>query len=237
MQNIKYRTRIIVIFVVVILMTIFLGMEFLTVQNYEELPEVKLKNKEDENKFAIMVQNENKDGYQEYDGNEFPTDDYEFNETETKCIDNNGALVEEALTYIDGKVTLETDKTIYCTLYFDKKEPLKITNVAVDNSIARQAKLTVSVTGGDGNYTYSVENSCLNEYQSVKTDCGFNGNQVNITYNANIITLSNLNCCYKHIFTIKVTDKNNNIDIYTVKDISITGCDSVVCPGTVAPYE
>ena len=145
MQNIKYRTRIIVIFVVVILMTIFLGMEFLTVQNYEELPEVKLKNKENENKFAIMVQNENKDGYQEYDGNEFPKDGYEFNETETKCIDNNGSIVEHAISFASetNTVTLETDKTIYCTLYFDKKEPLKITNVAVDTSIPYQVKLTL----------------------------------------------------------------------------------------------
>ena len=190
-------------------------MEFLTVQNYEELPEVKLKNKEDENKFAIMVQNENKDGYQEYDGNEFPKDGYEFNETETKCIDNNGSIVEHAISFASetNTVTLETDKTIYCTLYFDKKEPLKITNVAVDTSVDDKVTLNVETKGGSGKYTYSVDFSCTRPCTRCRNSSE--------TYNENIITITNLGFGDCYTFNIKVTDSDGAVDDYVISKICL----------------
>ena len=84
------------------------------------LPEVKLKEIINKNKsFAIMIQEKSEiDKYQEYSSNTWPGDDYVFKEA--KCIDNNGDEVKEAVTYEEGKVTLTTNKTVYCTIYFDK---------------------------------------------------------------------------------------------------------------------
>ena len=84
------------------------------------LPEVKLKEIVNKNKsFAIMIQEKSEtDKYQEYSSNTWPGDDYKFKEA--KCIDNNGDEIKEAVTYENGKVTLTTNKTVYCTIYFDK---------------------------------------------------------------------------------------------------------------------
>ena len=66
-----------------------------------------------------MVQNG--DSYEEYtsEDNKWPGADYVFKEA--KCTDNNGALVNDVITFTDGKATLKTNQTIYCTLYFDEK--------------------------------------------------------------------------------------------------------------------
>ncbi len=85
--------------------------------NYDSLPEVKLNELKNSNMLAIMIQNG--DVYEEYDSNTWPGDGYKFKEA--KCIDNNGAMVDDAITFADGKATLTTNQTVFCTLYFDIK--------------------------------------------------------------------------------------------------------------------
>ena len=82
------------------------------------LPEVKLKGIKSSKSFAIMVQNEN--SYEKYEKNTWPDERYKFKEA--KCMDNNGLLVENAVSFDSETKTviLETDKTVVCTLYFDK---------------------------------------------------------------------------------------------------------------------
>ncbi len=86
----------------------------------KNFPEVKLKEIKNSKSFAIMILNKNGDGYEEYVGNEWPNDKYKFKEA--KCINNNGSLVKNAITFDDEtrKATLTTNHTVYCTLYFDK---------------------------------------------------------------------------------------------------------------------
>ncbi len=113
----KYLKSLIVI-VVVSLMGIFIYQN-INKEN-KPLPEVKLKKIVNKNKsFAIMIQEKSEtDKYQEYDSNTWPGDDYKFKEA--KCIDNNGNEIKEAVTYEESKITLTTNKTVYCTVYFDK---------------------------------------------------------------------------------------------------------------------
>ena len=87
------------------------------------LPEVKLKEIVNKDKsFAIMIQNET--GYEEYDSNTWPGEEYVYKEA--KCSDNNGVLVEDVIVFADGKATLTTTQTVYCTLYFDlKQDPIE----------------------------------------------------------------------------------------------------------------
>ncbi len=55
----------------------------------------------------------------------FPTSGYLLNTTKTMCYDYNGKEIEYKPTQeltkgsIDGRVTIESSKTIYCELYFD----------------------------------------------------------------------------------------------------------------------
>ena len=105
---------------ITIIVVSFIGMFIFLNINKENkpLPEVKLKEIVNEEKaFAIMIQNG--DGYEEYDSNTWPGDGYIYKEA--KCTDNNGAIVDDAITFADGKATLTTNQTVFCTLYFDEK--------------------------------------------------------------------------------------------------------------------
>ena len=118
----KNRKYILMVLGILILSTLYVGMKYLMRPKYEPLPVVKLKDKEtNKKKFAVMVQNG--DSYEEYTSEDgtWPSEEEGYEFKEAKCIDNNGALVNNAVTFANGKVTLKTNKTIYCTLYFDEK--------------------------------------------------------------------------------------------------------------------
>ena len=116
----KKKQKYIVILLIITLLSLTFGIKYLNKSKYEEISEVRLREKiEKEKTFAIMIQeNSANDKYQEYKGNTWPGDDYKFKEA--KCIDNSGNEIKEAVSYKEGKITLTTNKTIYCTIYFDK---------------------------------------------------------------------------------------------------------------------
>ena len=113
----KYKKIILVIIGLLLMLTMFVGVKYLMQSKSEKLPESKLKELNKTKTFAIMVQNG--DGYEEYTSEDdtWPGEGYKFKEA--KCTDNNGASVDGAVTFADGKVTLKSNRTIYCTLYFD----------------------------------------------------------------------------------------------------------------------
>ena len=84
------------------------------------LDTVSLKDVKENNMLAIMVN----DGSGEYTKSEsFPNEEgYKLNETKSGCMDNNGEKIENSLSFDDKthKVTLTSNKTSYCYLYFDK---------------------------------------------------------------------------------------------------------------------
>ncbi len=128
----KYKKYILGVTGVLLALTMLVGIKYLMKPKYEEIPEVKLINIKDNKSFAIMVQNG--DTYEEYTSEDdaWPGADYVFKEA--KCTDNNGALVENAITFAEGKATLTTNKTIYCTLYFDEM-PKTTIEILRDNDI------------------------------------------------------------------------------------------------------
>ena len=81
-----------------------------------------------------MISNENGIGYKEYEGEDWPGNDYKYKEA--RCVDNSGSEVKEKVTYEDGKVTLTTSKTVYCTLYFDKSIITYLRNNDKKNSLS-----------------------------------------------------------------------------------------------------
>ena len=118
----KREKVIITIIMIVSIVTFFFVSKNIFNKKEEKLPEVRLNNKIEKNKaMAIMVTNDNGIGYKEYEGEKWP-EGYNFKKAE--CVDSNGSKVEEAITYDSEKkeVVLETNKTIYCTLYFDREK-------------------------------------------------------------------------------------------------------------------
>ncbi len=119
----KKENIILMIGIVVLLVGIFV----LNNQSKEtkELPQVKLKEKENNKQFALMIEQTKGEGDYE-DGSEeytdaFPTEGYRFNESMSGCIDINGQEIENALEYDydNYTITVNTNKTAYCYLYYD----------------------------------------------------------------------------------------------------------------------
>ncbi len=109
-----------VLLVLIIVISITLIVSFNNKSN-TKLDEVKL-NEKDSEMFAIMLEQEDQT-YVESDSNEWPDYKYKFNKELSGCIDKNGEKIkEEILTFDEGerKATVETSKTSYCYLYFDK---------------------------------------------------------------------------------------------------------------------
>ena len=156
MQENNKKQMVIIIIIFTVLFTALLGVKkyFRNKIANEPLPEVKLKEINDVKSFAIMIQNEN--GYEEYNKDTWPTEGYKFKEA--KCIDNNGSKVDNAITYNNGKVTLETDKTVYCTLYFDIKNTIN----ALDIVASKPKSLSPNPDQGDM-YRYQGTSELVND--------------------------------------------------------------------------
>ncbi len=90
---------------------------------YKELPRVKLKEQSNTKQFALMLEQTKGEGdYKESNNNDLPLGGYKFNKEKSGCTDVNGKVVEDALGYDYDTYTvmLNTNKTVYCYLYYDK---------------------------------------------------------------------------------------------------------------------
>ena len=101
-----------------------------------KLDEVKLKENKVNNKgFAIMIQKEDKTGYEVYEESSWPTNMIYNNEL-SGCIDNYGSIIENSLSYNQetNKVTVNTGVTSSCYLYFDLDKEAPIVSATVNNN-------------------------------------------------------------------------------------------------------
>ena len=75
---------------------------------------------ESENKnFSMYMQDENGEYYLSKK-NYFPSDtSYKLNETLSECLDVRGDRINVNIVYANGKMTVSSSKTVYCTFYFD----------------------------------------------------------------------------------------------------------------------
>ena len=180
----------IVIFLISLAIIYKLPKMFININNVP-LPEVKLKEETKANKlFAIMIPNENGDGYKEFKSEDkWPSSDYQFKEA--KCVDNNGNLIDNAVSFDNSTKTviLETDKTVVCTIYFDKSILGILREKDTNNKLSKEIK-------GDL-YRYSGTNTeepnnyiCLNS-----SNCDNNSNNlyriIGITKDNNLKVIKN----------------------------------------------
>ena len=126
------------------------------------LPEIELKNIVNKDKtMAIMISNDGKK-YREYDSDTWPGSSYKFKEA--KCIDNNGNEVKESIKYAEGKITLTTNKTVYCTIYFDYKGTLNVLRENDPNNVLSMEEVggMYRYQGLDKQYENDMENNPSN---------------------------------------------------------------------------
>ena len=165
----KNRNTILMVLGILIIVTFNIGMRYLVTRpRYKTLPEVTLRNKEpNKSGYAVMIPSDSGDGYIEYTSEDgtWPSEEEGYEFKEAKCIDNNGKLVEGAVTFESGKVTLTTSQTVYCTMYFDKKP--EIIKILREND--PQNKLSSETVGGM--YRFQGKNTdTINNYICFGTD-------------------------------------------------------------------
>ena len=138
---------IITLLIIVSIITFFFSFKTSINKPLKNLPEVKLKEKDKPNKeLAIMVSTDG-EKYKKYEGEEWPGTEYKYKEA--KCVNNSGKEIKEAITYDEetNTVILESNETLYCTLYFDVTR--KITLLADNiNIVGKDATLTNIVSNG-----------------------------------------------------------------------------------------
>ncbi len=158
---------------VVLILAISITIIFSFNNKSKELDEVIL-NEKDNEMFAIMLQNET--GYEESDSNEWPNNNYIYNSDLSGCIDKNGEKIEEEILTFDSKTRkaiVETLKTSYCYLYFDKLETFTVQQL-VDS---HPNNLNTEIKGGmyryQGDYE-TVDNNYICFGTSDKNECTSN---------------------------------------------------------------
>jgi len=109
--------------IVPILIVVELCFSFLAFQSYLNKGIVKefIENKVNKKNFALYVQQEDGEYKEIVDSNYFPGVDYELNEAKSICVDREGEKLDVAISFKNNKLSVTSNKTIYCHMYFDVK--------------------------------------------------------------------------------------------------------------------
>ena len=101
--------------------------------------------------------------YVESSSNEFPTEGYKFNTELSGCIDLNGNKIDSTLSYSDGMISLSSNKTSMCYVYFDVKS-LATCEDTVGNCLLENPTSGLNTTMEGGLYRYQGTNDTVNNY-------------------------------------------------------------------------
>ncbi len=134
---------------------------------------ISLKNKDDNDnsipsvneigkqEFGIMYRDSDTDSYKEYNGSiiDAVNNKYVLNVNNSKCSDGSGAIVipGSVLSINGSTVTIKSNKTVYCTLYFDKKKTIN----ALDIVASKPNSLSPNADQGDM-YRYQGTSELVN---------------------------------------------------------------------------
>ncbi len=191
--------------------------------------------------FAIYKQNADKTNYEISNDNKFPEVGYLLNETKTVCKGYNDQEIKpvpvvQELTngVINGSISINSNNTIYCDLYFDKNETPTISKFDVTGKTSGNQNLTNGFTYQTDNlpfnvtYTESdVKQYCINETNNT-TNC----NWQTLSGTSGTYTLTSKNDGTKTIY-IFLKDKANNISISSSKSITVDKTAPVVTSFTL----
>ncbi len=126
----KYRKKIIVICVIIeIILVPLIVRNIISLKNKDNNDNnIPSENEIGKQEFGIMYRDNDTDSYKAYSGSiiDAINNSYELNLTNSKCSDGSGATVtpSSVLSINGSTVTIKSNKTVYCTLYFDLKKSM-----------------------------------------------------------------------------------------------------------------
>jgi len=187
MRVVNKKLWVITITLLVVIECVF---TYLSVKSYgnKDITEIKEENKVDKEMFSIYVEQED-ESYKEYiDTNLFTIDGYELNVEKSNCVDNKGNIVNGVLSNSGNKVTVSSNKTSYCYLYFSLKE------TAGEYLLENPSKglILSSLQGGLYRYqgTNDVDNYICLGYLDYESNCDFTNANNSDLYAYRIIGIS-----------------------------------------------
>ncbi len=94
---------------------------FLTIKSFsnKEIVEIKEENKIKKEKFSMYIENDTGE-YTEYTTSEYFPVGYNLNLDKSTCVDSNDNTLTGVLTGTNNSITVTSNKTMFCYLYFDK---------------------------------------------------------------------------------------------------------------------
>ena len=152
------------------LLVIIVGVYFLIPKEKEEIEDTETK--VNTNGFLTLMLEQDDGTYQESSSSIWPTSGYIYNNILSKC-ENGGKLIwnNELKT-----ITLKTDKSDKCYVYFDRYISPIVNSVTVTNTSTSSISVSVNASGGTNNvatYYYSINNgSYTNSSSNTKTFTG-----------------------------------------------------------------
>jgi len=174
--------------IITLLLLIEFTFVFLSIKSFnnKDIKEIKEENKVNKEMFSMYV--ENKDGdYVEYTDSEYyPIGlKYYFNEERSNCTDNKGKVVSNVLTYSNNKITVSSNKTLFCYLYFDLDKVAPQTFTFYLGGNANPEYITSTSTTAYLSWTDTdIESYCINTENNSST-CNWisiTGNSVTPSY-------------------------------------------------------
>ena len=125
------KNKILIIFLIIIVISLAVSNVYFINKSENKVLEEK---EENNGSMAIMVETESGAGnYEPSEDSAWPSEGYEYNEKMTQCTDMNGEIIENALTFTNGKVKVKSNKKLNCYLYFDKVVKLYNKIIQLDN--------------------------------------------------------------------------------------------------------
>ena len=159
------------------------------------------------NGFLTLMLEQDDGTYEESSSSIWPTAGYIYNDILSKC-ENGGKLIwnNELKT-----ITLKTDKTDKCYVYFDKYTNPIVNNIIITDTAANSISISVSASGGTNSvatYYYSINNGEFTS--STSNTYTFSGLSPESTYTIKVYTTDS-NGISSNIFMISATTLNNLI--------------------------
>jgi len=122
--------------------------------------------------FAMYLQNDEGTYEVVKNNNYWPNEVYELNETKTVCVDKDGENTSSVVKFVNNKMVITSNKTVYCHLYFDKRTDvlIEISTDEVAGVIPSTLGYSLSIGCDSGNVP--IWNSLYNrlEFSSLNVD-------------------------------------------------------------------
>ena len=143
------------LFVLLEMLSIFLAIKSFSNKNIAETKEIY---EIDKKQFSMFVEKD--DGYKEYiESNKFP-EGYKINLENSKCLNTKGNVIEGILSGSGTNIIITSNQTVYCYLYFDRKEDGILTLSLTSGTVNIGSTSTFTVTSNsDGELSVISSNT------------------------------------------------------------------------------